>query len=174
MYLCQLSGIPGTGKSTLARYIGRLTGSVIIDMDTIKSAILSSFENNIDFKFAGKVSYDIVFALADNYLELGQSVVIDSPCGYDIILERGNALTKKHNASYKFIECYLTDLAELNRRRTVREIKPSQIYSITIDEREFQDSYDKLKRPSNHVYLSIDTGQGIDKCIATIIDYLTK
>ena len=80
MFLCQMSGIPGTGKSILARRICQITNAVLLDLDVIKSSILASVENNIDFKFAGKVAYEMIFKLTDSNLEIGNSVIIDSPC----------------------------------------------------------------------------------------------
>jgi len=56
MFICQMSGIPGTGKSTLAKQICNLTNAVLINTDVIKSSVIQSFGDDIDFKFAGKVS----------------------------------------------------------------------------------------------------------------------
>ena len=174
MFLCQMSGIPGTGKSMLARHICQITNAVLLDSDVIKSSILDSFEDDIDFRFAGKVAYEMIFSLADSNLAIGNSVVIDSPCGYEIIIEKGTALTKKYNIPYKFIECYLDDLSELNRRRTTREILPSQKVNIPINENEFRESIASLKRPAGHDYLLVDTNQEIEKYIGKVIEYLNK
>ena len=174
MFLCQMSGMPGTGKSTLARHICKMTNAMLLDADVIKSSILNSFENDIDFKFAGKVAYEMIYSLADSNLEMGNSVVIDSPCRYEIILQQGMAIAKKHNVPYKFIECYLNieHLPELNRRRSTREILPSQIYNVPIDEKKFQDVLSSFIRPADHDYLLIDTSQEIAECIASAMGYL--
>ena len=62
---------------------------------------------------------------------------------YELIIKNGTDLTKKYNLSYKFIECYLEDLFELNRRRTEQNILPSQMYNTPIDENTFQKKSDK-------------------------------
>ena len=174
MYLCQMSGIPGTGKSTLARFICKMENAVLLDLDIVKTCVLASFDNDIDYKFAGKVAYEMIFALTNSNLEMGNSVVIDSPCGYDVIIEQGTALTKKYNIPYKFIECYLDleNLNELNRRRVEREILPSQKGNIPIDEDRFKKSIDWLKRPIEYEYLLVDTSQEIEKYIKNVIEYL--
>ena len=69
MFLCQMSGVPGAGKSTLARRICKMTNAVLLDLDVVKSSVINSFENDIDFKFAGKVAYELIFSLADSNLE---------------------------------------------------------------------------------------------------------
>jgi len=48
-----MSGFPGSGKSTLSREIAKRTGSIIIDHDIVKSALLNSIdEGSIDGKLA--------------------------------------------------------------------------------------------------------------------------
>jgi len=167
-----MSGIPGSGKSTLAKEMSRITKAVLINTDVLKSSVMTSFENEIDFKFAGKVSYDAAFALADSNLAIGNSVIIDSPCGYEIIWERGIYLSRMHSASYKFVECYLKDLHELNRRRTDREILPSQACNVPINALEYQESIKYLKRPAGYEYLLIDTSPSVEEYIEKTINYL--
>lgn len=56
----QMSGFPGSGKSTLSRKIAERTGAIIVDHDVIKSAVLNSVDTiQIDGKSAGKMSYNI-------------------------------------------------------------------------------------------------------------------
>jgi len=169
-----MSGIPGTGKSTLARRICELTNAVLLDVDVVKSAIMASLDDDVEFKFVSKIAYDVIFSLASDNLKFGNSVVIDSPCSFDIILERGAELANKHGASYKFAECHLEDLAEINRRRVAREILPSQAYNMPIDEKQYHDSAGGLKRPAGGNYLWVNTSQGMDKYIKGVIEYLTK
>ena len=174
MFLCQMSGIPGTGKSTLARRICELTNAILLDVDTVKSSVMSSFDGDIDFKFTSKISYDIIFSLADDNLKVGNSVIIDSPCSFEIILERGENLAKKHGAFYKFIECHLEDLDEVNRRRIMRDILPSQAYNTPIDENQYRDSIGKLKRPADGNHLLVNTSQMVDEYVKGVIEYLMK
>lgn len=34
-----MSGFPGAGKSTVSKYIAKLTGAIIVDHDVLKSAL---------------------------------------------------------------------------------------------------------------------------------------
>jgi len=176
MFLCQMAGMPGVGKSTLARRICNVTNAVLLDLDVIKSSIMNSFENDIDFKFAGKVAYQMIFSLVDSNLEMGNSVIIDSPCGYEIQIEQGVALAEKYNIQYKFVECYLEleQLPELNRRRTKREILPSQQFNVPIDEEAFRKGIGGSKRPIDHEYLMINTIQEVERYIGDVIEYLNR
>ena len=76
-----MSGFPGSGKSTVSKYIAKLTGAVIVDHDVLKSALLQSLEmKGIESAVVGGVSYDVEWALIDSYLDQGHSVILDSPC----------------------------------------------------------------------------------------------
>ncbi|KFN02041.1 AAA domain protein [Bacillus clarus] len=84
MFFLQMSGFPGAGKSTVSKYIAKLTGAVIVDHDIVKSVLLKSLAvKGIESTTVCGVSYDIEWALIDSYLEQGHSVILDSPCLYD-------------------------------------------------------------------------------------------
>lgn len=42
VFFLQMSGFPGSGKSTLSKYSAKLTGAVIGGHDLVKSALLKS------------------------------------------------------------------------------------------------------------------------------------
>ena len=66
MFFVQMSGFPGSGKSTLSRQIAKRTKAVIIDHDIVKSSLLHSREGiPMDPKLAGKISYNIDWSLID-------------------------------------------------------------------------------------------------------------
>ena len=72
-----MSGFPGAGKSTVSKYIAKLTGAVIVDHDVLKSALLQSLEmKGIESTIVGGVSYDVEWVLIDSYLEQGHSVIL--------------------------------------------------------------------------------------------------
>ena len=41
-FLLQMAGMPGSGKSALARLIGRSTKAIVIDKDVLKTAALEA------------------------------------------------------------------------------------------------------------------------------------
>lgn len=47
VFFLQMSGFPGSGKSTLSKYIAKLTGAVIVDHDVVKSALLKSLKAKV-------------------------------------------------------------------------------------------------------------------------------
>ena len=79
----------------------------------------------IESTVVGGVSYDVEWVLIDSYLEQGHSVILDSPC--EGMVEKGIKLSNKHGVKYKYIECYLNDMEEINMRLQTRKRLVSQI-----------------------------------------------
>ncbi|ATP39551.1 ATP-binding protein [Solibacillus sp. R5-41] len=174
MFFIQMSGFPGSGKSTLSREIAKRTGCIIIDHDIVKSALLNSIdEGAIDGKLAGKISYNIDFSLVDFHLSLGQSVILDSPCLYEEMVDKGMKLSSKYNVKYKYIECFLDDFIEINYRLKNRERMISQIAEIKL-EAAFQSTLQSSKKPSNSNYFILNTGQPLESYIEDVMDYINN
>jgi len=179
--LIQMSGCPGSGKSTIARTIGYRTGAVVLDHDVIKSALL---ESGVPFDAAGKASYEVAHVLARSLLGQGLSVVLDSPCYYQMLLDRGMKLAAEMGARYRYVECVTEDLDEIRRRLRARVPLRSQCVDIdpapgdhtrraqvASGEELFRDWIRKMKRPS-HSYLRVDTSRPVADCLAEVFAFL--
>jgi predicted kinase len=109
--LIQMSGAPGSGKSTVARELARSHRFVIVDHDVVKNAQLAA---GLPFAQAGKVSYAVLLALAEDLLEQGHDVIIDSPCFYDELLSAGQGVAGRSGAPYRYIECVADDFGNIH------------------------------------------------------------
>lgn len=176
MFFLQMAGFPGSGKSTLASEISRATGAVIIDHDVVKTALLESLHSVdlvIDSKVAGKISYDIDWSLIDFHLSNNHKVILDSPCLYSGLLERGLSLAKKHSVKYKYVECYLNDIETINYRLKNRERMLSQIQQASSVEG-FNKAVNCSKRPSDSNYLVVDSSKPLEIYISDVIQYINE
>ncbi|HRW07371.1 MAG TPA: ATP-binding protein [Caldilineaceae bacterium] len=180
LFFVQMSGAPGAGKTTVARAIGKATGAVVIDHDVTKSALLAA---DVPVDLAGRASYQVLNAMASHLLQQGHSVIFDSPCFYEELLERGQRLAAESGATYRYIECVLNDLTELDRRLRTRERMPSQVAGVYAQptagsgktesgEVLFQGWIARMKRPHGK-YLTLDTTLPADQWIAHAIRYVT-
>lgn len=178
-FFVQMSGVPGAGKSTIARVVARQTGAVIIDHDVTKSALLAAA---VPVAMAGRASYLVLDALARHLLQQGHSVIFDSPCFYQELLQRGQKLAQEANVSYRYIECVLADLTELDRRLRTRLHLPSQITGVdaapsvgsgkaAVNQEVFRDWIANMKRPVGG-YLTLDTQQPVDFCVQQALLYI--
>lgn len=170
MFFLQMSGFPGSGKSTLARELAKLTGAVLVDHDVVKSALLEKADSSIDPKVAGQMAYQIDWALVQSNLSLGHSVILDSPCLYEVMIVKGESLAHQTGAQYKYIECYLEDYEEINNRLKKRVRMPSQI-SHAPSEKAFQQTLANSKKP-NHPYLILDTSKPLESYLEVAHQYL--
>jgi predicted kinase len=73
--LIVFSGLPGTGKTTLAKALATQFSAVYLRVDTIEMAIRSS---NVLRDGIGPAGYVTAYWVAEENLSLGQSVVADS------------------------------------------------------------------------------------------------
>jgi predicted kinase len=80
MKLVIINGLPGTGKTTIAKPLADQLGFPLISKDTIKEFLFDTIGiGDRDWsKMLGKVSSELLYSLTDELLSKGQSVVIES------------------------------------------------------------------------------------------------
>lgn len=173
MFFLQMSSYPGSGKSTLAKIVAEHTTAIILDHDIVKSSLLESLNGIIDFKKVGKVSYDVEWALIDYYLAQGRNVILDSPCIYSEMIEKGLNLTQKYKAKYKYVECYLNDFKEINDRLKNRKRMISQIEQAPSEEALIE-TIKRSKKPSETKIHIVDTSRPIESYVDSVIRYINE
>ncbi len=168
-FLLQMAGFPGSGKSTLAKLIGKTLGAVIIDRDIIKSSLMNY---NIAVAESSSISYQLVYDLANFYLSCDLNVIIDTPCYYENIIQRGQSLAQTYSVNYKFIECQVEDFKLIEERILNRINMTSQITKPTLVG--FMKAREGAKRPIGSKYLIVDTSKWENISIQKISDYLIE
>ncbi|KAI1367223.1 hypothetical protein F5Y08DRAFT_83216 [Xylaria arbuscula] len=112
--IVQMSGPLRSGKSTLARLLARSIDGVVINHDLIKDFFLDS---SFSFLDSARLTYRLDWALAEDMIQQGRSVVVDSVCNYEEVLTRGTALAARYGYSYWYVECKVEDQDHLLDRR---------------------------------------------------------
>lgn len=170
-FLLQMSGMPGSGKSTLARALARSVGCVVVDHDVVKSALLRVTEGNMHADKAGTIAYAIEWDLVEYYLGQGFNVIMDSPCIHEVALTTGQNLARKYGIPYKYVECQLRDMTELDIRLQQRSALLSQNRSVASPE-QFEHAFGHSKRPSHESFLIVDTSLPISTYLDQALAYL--
>ncbi|MGM9951579.1 MAG: AAA family ATPase [Lysinibacillus sp.] len=172
MFFLQMSGFPGSGKSTLARAISKECNAIIVDHDIIKSALLESMaEHQLDPSASGKIGYSIDWSLVDFYLSQGFPVILDSPCLYREMVDKGLALSKKYKVNYKYVECIALDIDIVNKRLQERSKMASQISAISSEE-VFYKTIENSAKPEEMMILQVNTLQSLEEYIGAVMNYV--
>jgi predicted kinase len=115
--LVVFAGLPGSGKSALARGVADAIGATYLGIDTIESAIVSALmpfrDNPVGYVVAGRVAADQLVA--------GRDVVADAVNGVAAARAGWVALAARTGAALRFVEVRCSDVAEHRRRVEARE-----------------------------------------------------
>ena len=156
-----MSGLPATGKTTIARKPAREIGAVHLRIDTIEHAVVRAGVGNHPL---GTVGYEIAYALAEDYLSQGLSVIVDSVNPLTLTRQAWRDAAVAAAVDDLDVEVVCSDPAEHERRATTRAGDRSDLPLPTwseIAQREYQ--------PWDRHRLVIDTAQGsIAECVAQL------
>jgi len=124
MKLIVFSGLPGTGKSTLAEIIGKQFGIPVFAKDWLEAVLLQNgLQPTQDGKSLGYVGYELLITLAERQLMLGQSAILDSVASIQTIRDAWRSLAEKYQAEWRVIECLCSDETVHRKRLLTRERK---------------------------------------------------
>src|SRR5208282_142421 len=162
--LVVFAGLPGTGKSTLARTVAGRLDAVWLRVDTLEAALLKagltkSFET-------GLAAYIGVRDIAAEQLESGRSVVIDAVNGVEPARRMWRELSETFGATRYVVEVTCSDLVAHRARVESRAGQTPPLPSPTWDEvvhREYQRWGEPL--------LSVDGMNSPEQNIRRILEY---
>ncbi len=117
--LLVFSGLPGTGKSTIAKVFARKHSAVYVRVDEIENAVLSTIRDHE----VGPLGYLIAFAIARSNLTLGNLVVADSVNPVPESRQGWRDVAQHTNSSFLDVEVVCSDKDEHKRRVETRSME---------------------------------------------------
>ncbi len=112
-----LSGLPGTGKTTLGRALAEETGAVHVRIDSIEQALKRSSLKLDPVEDAG---YAAGMALAEDNLRLGHTVIADSVNPLELTRKAWRSVAARAGTAFADVEIVCSDIREHRRRVETR------------------------------------------------------
>ena len=160
-----LAGLPGVGKTTIARALARRLDAVHVRIDSIEQALRgSSMGAATPMDDAG---YRVGYAIAADNLAIGRVVIADSVNPWPETRDAWLAVAERAGVRAVEVEIVCSDPRE-HRRRV--ESRASDIPGLTLPT--WQDVVERDYRPWNRERTAVDTaGSSLDDCVAKILAF---
>jgi predicted kinase len=111
------AGLPGVGKTSIARALAQGLGAVFLRIDTIEQVLA---DVHADDRTDPGLGYRIAYALAADNLRLGRTVVADSVNAIAVTRDAWRAVAEVAGTASVEVEVICSDRAEHRRRVETR------------------------------------------------------
>jgi predicted kinase len=160
-----VGGLPATGKTTVSRALARAVDGIHLRIDTIEQAVVRWGAGT---RPPGPVGYGIGYALADDFVRQGRTVVADSVNPLTVTRDAWRAVAVRAGVGYLEVEVVCSDEVEHRRRAEGR--------TADIPDLRLPGWRDIVNRPYegwNRPHLVLETaGREVADCVLEVLDQL--
>lgn len=163
--LIALGGLPGTGKSSIAREFAGRCGATYLRIDTIEQALIRT---GFVAEEIGHAGYSVAYAVAEDNLHLGRVVIADSVNPLAITRQAWRDTASRAGAWIIEVEVRCSDV-EAHRHRV--ESRKADIDGLKLPT--WQDVQRRHYEPWSVEHIVIDTASlAVDACVQMIEQHL--
>jgi predicted kinase len=158
------SGLPGTGKSTLANRLARKLRWPVLRIDDVAGDV----PVNADYRFWDEKIL-VLLTIVEEQLKLGVSVIADSVfMGTDRM--QAQEIARKHGANFRPVYCFVSDEKEWKKRVTGR-LEDVQITDVA-DWEQIQHQRQWFSPWQSGTGLFVDAIEPIERNYASVLEFV--
>jgi predicted kinase len=162
-----LSGLPGVGKTAIARELASQIGAVHLRIDSIEQVMRSSQDSSVSLDDAG---YRIAYAVAEDNLRIGLTVIADSVNPIQLTRDAWVEVAARAAVRAIEVEIQCSDVEE-HRRRV--ETRVTDVPGLRLPT--WEDVLAREYAPWNREHLVLDTAaRTLDQNVDTIREALRE
>ena len=170
-------GLPASGKSTIARALAAVVDANVFRSDVIRKELFSDLPPPSDPEaygmgmysaLASEATYERLFALAQEDLKKGKSVIIDATFSRASRLAQALRLATSRQATPVFVECRAAE-ATLAARLLERETEPSVSDARLIHLEAFKKRFEPIAPAGNAIHILVNTENPPAACLRQIL-----
>ncbi|MEZ5946462.1 MAG: ATP-binding protein [Hyphomonas sp.] len=160
--LVMLSGLPGSGKSTLGRLLAERASAEYLRIDVFEQALRDL--NGADFD-VGTGGYKRGYELATHHLQAGRDVIVDAVNAIEAARQGWRDIARSAGAEIVEIEIVCSDPDEVHTRLQTRETGIEGLAPVTMEAVQAR-RWD----PNPYCTYTLDTGgREVPDCLAELL-----
>jgi predicted kinase len=164
--LVVLSGLPGSGKTTVGRVVAEMLTAAYIRIDALEAAMWrAGIERE---QPTGLAAYVVAEAIAEGSLAAGSSVVVDAVNAVEAARKTWRDLAARAHKPLRIIEVVCSDEDEHRRRVESRSVDLEGHYVPS-----WPDVVSREYEPWQDARLVVDTTRPVADCAVQIEEYLS-
>ncbi len=181
--LTVIGGLPGTGKSSLAKELGDELGLVVISSDVVRKRLAGldpSMPRHEAYQagiYSEEMTRRTYLAMADDAAKLmaaGHSVILDATFGLRWQRQLARATAERVEGKFLFIECMAPE-AEIRRRLAERQAAGESVsdadFEIYLEQKRRFEPAGELEENS---YVCADTGSDVSRVVKALSERLAS
>lgn len=157
-------GLPGTGKTTIAKALSQRIGAILLRTDVIRKELL--VEDKYTEKEKNSV-YENMLIAADAKLQDGEDCILDGTFYKKSLRDKARRIAEKNKSTFHIVECVLSEDFVKKRISSRKNDESEANFSI------YQSSRKNFE-PIREKHIIIDTSKDTKECVDKIIKELKR